>query len=82
MTNQDSKERTPKEVPAITNLQEFKKDRDIRFGVPCSMIAALVTAHGRNIGIFLPNEKIEIKDIEVSNDYAEIEGFIFRQESN
>lgn len=64
------------------HTQEFKRDREIIFGIPTKMIAALVTAHLRNVGILFHNETIVIKDIEVSGDYSEIDGEIFRQENN
>lgn len=79
MTNQNDNIRVPIEA---LHTQEFKKDRRLVFGIPTDMIAALVTAHGRNVGIFNHNEKIVIKDITVEDNYAEIDGVIYRQENN
>lgn len=61
---------------------EFKKNRNLIFGIPTKMIAALVTAHLRNVGILFQNEMIVIKDIDVDQDYSEIDGEIYRQETN
>ena len=64
------------------HVQDYKKVRDLIFGLPTDIIASLVTAHGRSMGIFGQNEKIVINTISADRDYAEIDGSIFKQESH
>lgn len=62
--------------------QEFIKGRKISFGVFTKMLDALVTAHGRSIGVLFNNEKIMIDDIVVDGDHSTIEGYLYEQEIN
>jgi hypothetical protein len=67
---------------ASLQTQEFKKDRDVSFGFMTKLLDAFLTSHGRSVGVFLENEKIQIHNIEVNKEHSVIDGTIYRQESN
>jgi hypothetical protein len=79
MTNQ--LELLPVPIEAL-HQQEFKKGRQITFGIMTRLLDTIVTAQGRSNGMFFNNEKIMIDDIIVDGEYSTIAGTLYEQEKN
>jgi hypothetical protein len=61
---------------------EYKRDREISFGLSTQWISSFITAHGRNLGVFLPNEMVLIDHIDVDGEHSVIDAVLYKQTNN
>ena len=64
----------------VTHVSEFKRDRDITVGIRTGILNAFLTGYGKSIGVLFPNEKVEVKEIDVQGEASVVSGEIQKQE--
>lgn len=57
-------------------LQEEKSGGNRTTLMRTELISDMITSHARKVGYMMPNERFEVKDVEVSGDVSEVTGEI------